>query len=98
MSVKVGNLVTDEKNVKEVLSVEDGEQISGRMSMSNASAGGSTNMCVYSFCAVAGDTIVVGGSMDNSSGGEIRGVIITNGQIKGFCYEGSNQIQVTPLS
>ena len=33
MSVKVGNLVTDEKNVKEVLSVEDGEQMMSRSSV-----------------------------------------------------------------
>lgn len=98
MSVKVGNLVTDEKNVKEVLSVEDGEQMMGRSVASESSAGGSTNMCVYSFSVVSGDTIVVGGSMDSSSGGDIRGVIITNGQIRGFSYEGGNQIQVTPLS
>lgn len=101
MAVKVGNLVTDEKNVKEVLSVEDGEAIvssihGGRGASSGAS--GSTGAGAISFAVTNGDMIVVGGAID-SSYDSIQGVIIKgDGTVKGFSYVGGNSVTVTPES
>lgn len=99
MAVKVGNLVTDEKNVQEVLSVEDGEAIAssirgGGGASSSTSSGGSTTTSGYSFSVTNGDMIVVGGCISTSSE-SLQGVIIkSDGTVKGFAYSGGTSVTV----
>lgn len=91
MSVKVGNLVTDEGNIKEVLSVDDAESLISTMSTSSSDVATNGNVAVATFGNGKG---VVYFYEDTPSNYLIGIYVDTDGKLKAFKYTDSNNSKI----
>ena len=91
MSVKVGNIVTDEGSVREVLSVDDAENLISTMSTSSSDVALSGSAAVATFDNGKG---VVYFREDTSSANLIGIYVDTDGKLKAFKYTDYNNSNI----
>lgn len=97
MSVKVGNLVTDEKNVKEVLSVEDGEQMMNALGVGDVSKNTIVSNNSNGFAILNDGKCFVSFESD-SVGSTIKGIYFDDTGIKAFEFEKSSLNVYSPAT
>lgn len=91
MSVKVGNIVTDEGSVREVLSVDDAESLISTMSTSSSDVATNGNVAVATF----GDGKGVVYFIEDTSYSRLIGIYAdTDGKLKAFSYTDSNNSEI----
>ena len=91
MSVKVGNIVTDEGSVREVLSVDDAESLINTMSTSSSDVALSGSAAVATF----GDGKGVVYFTEDTSYSRLLGIYVdTDGKLKAFRYADSNNSKI----
>lgn len=95
MSVKVGNLVTDEKNVREVLSVEDGEQMMNALGAGDMAKNAVASSNNFGF-GVFNDGKCFAVFEPDTSNSEIKGVYFDDTGIKGFRFSSNEINEFTP--
>ena len=91
MSVKVGNIVTDEGSVREVLSVDDAENLISTMSTSSSDVATNGSVAVATF----GDGKGVVYFTEDTSYSRLLGIYVdTDGKLKAFRYSDSNNSEI----
>ena len=91
MSVKVGNIVTDEGSVREVLSVDDAENLISTMSTSSSDVATNGSVAVATF----GDGKGVAYFNVSTSTTKLLGIYVdTDGKLKAFKYTDSNNSKI----
>lgn len=91
MSVKVGNIVTDEGSVREVLSVDDAESLINTMSTSSSDVATNGNVAIATF----GDGKGVVYFNVSTSTTKLTGIYVdTDGKLKAFKYTDSNNSKI----